>query len=91
MPEKIPDVLLTGDSPSTPMTPDEDNSDPVFNQEGIPGQDWVKVSMTQQLGDAMEDIVPGELQTTCGVGEGCVENTTNPPHGSSDGGGGRSF
>ena len=83
MPEKIPDVLLSGDSPMTPMTPEEDNSDPVFNQEETLGQDWVKVStktlVTQQLGDAMEDIVPEELQTTGGVGEGYVENTTTLP------------
>ena len=78
MPENIPDVLLSGDSPLTPMATEEDNSDPVFDEEN-PGQEWVKISMTQQLGDAMEDIVSGELQTMGGVGEGCVENTTTPP------------
>ena len=56
MPEKMPDVLLTGDSPTNPMIPEDDNSDPVFNHEEVPGQDWVKVSMTQQLGDAMETL-----------------------------------
>ena len=81
MPEKMPDVLLTGDSPTNPMIPDEDNSDPVFNHEEIPGQDWVKVPVDQQLSDAMEDIAPGELQATSGVREGFVEDTTNPPMG----------
>ena len=79
MPEKMPDVLLTGDSPTNPVIPEDDNSDPVFNHEGIPGQDWVKVSMAQQIGDAMEDIAPGELQAMYGTGEGCVEDTTDPP------------
>ena len=82
---RMPDVLLTGDSPTDPMIPNDVNSDPIFSHEGIPDQEWVKVSVVQQLGDAMEDNPPGELQTTCGVREGNVEDTTNPPHGSSGG------
>ena len=67
----MPDVLLTGDSPTDPMIPNDVHSDPIFNHEGILEQDWVKVSVVQQLGDAMEDNPPGELQTMCGErGEG---------------------
>ena len=81
----MPDVLLTGDSPTDPMIPNDVNSDPIFNHEGIPDQEWVKVSVVQQLVDSTDDDAPGELQTTCGVREGNVEDTTNPPHGRSGG------
>ena len=74
----MPDVLLTGDSPTDPLVPMDVNSDPIFNHEGIPGQDWGKVSVAQQLGDAMEEIAPGELQTKYEEREGDVEDTTNP-------------
>ena len=55
---RMPDVLLTGDSPTDPMIPNDLDSDPIFSHEGIPDQDWVKVSVVQQLGDAMDDNPP---------------------------------
>ena len=78
---RMPDVLLTGDSPTETPVPVGVNHDPILNHEGDPDQEWVKVSVVQQLADATNDEVIGELQTTCGVREGNVEDTTNPPTG----------
>ena len=76
---RMPGVLLMGDSPTDPLAPMDVNSDPIFNHEEIPDQDWGKVSVAQQLGDAMEEIASVELQTKYEGREGDVEDTTNPP------------
>ena len=77
----MPRILLSGDSPSAPMNHEEDDNNQALNQVENPNQDWVNVSMTQQLDEAMEDSVTVEIQASCEEGEGCVENTTNPPKG----------
>ena len=64
----MPKILLSGDSPSAPMNHEEDDSNHTHDHE-----------VTQQLGEAMEDNVTIELQASYEGGEGCVENTTNPP------------
>ena len=76
----MPKILLSGDSPSAPMNHEEDDSNHTHDHE-----------VTLQLGEAMEDNVTIELQASYEGGEGCMENTTNPPQRSMCGGEKRSF
>ena len=64
----MPKILLEGDSPPAPTNHEEDDSSPDLDHE-----------LTQQLGEAMEDTVSMETQAIHEGGEGCAENTANPP------------
>ena len=57
----MPRILLAGDSPSAPMNHEEDVNNQALKQAENPNQDWVNASMKQQLDEAMEDSVTGEI------------------------------
>ena len=71
----LPKILLSGDSPSALTNHEEDESTLAYDHE-----------VTQQLGEAMEDSVTIEIQASYEGGEGCAENTVNPPKGARRGG-----
>ena len=81
---KMPDVLLSGDSPTAekPDTPIPENVcyDPNHSQcdEDYPAQEWVHLPSMQQFVDSTEGEASSELQATRVMNEGKVGETTAP-------------